>query len=377
MNDGVPGRLAVLAVLLEVDPEQLAGRLPDSLIEPLDMAGTITDNVLRREFLAVVVSLGVSLVDPERFAAVFDGHLPTDRELLDDLQQLLRRYAGQYDQMAPGLLHQRSRAALEAIKLMLAGPLGPGLRRDVLALGAEAGVLAGWASRTAGRLDEARATYTIANALARAADADHLRAFIRTRVADLHSMVQSGGAPVQQPERTRPLLDAAEDMAGPAAPPALRAHVLLRQSEEHAAAGETVEAARYLDRADAAFSVAVDDGDGLYGIRWDMRIHDAYRGNVAVLSGDLDDALVILDATLQAMPAGTVSNRSSVLADLAATQARRGDIDAACALLGESFTIARAAGLDHRTQRALGIRQRDLGQWERERVVRELDEALR
>jgi ATP/maltotriose-dependent transcriptional regulator MalT len=216
----------------------------------------------------------------------------------------------------------------------------------------------------------------VANTLARAADDRHIWALEKARTADLHSVVQAGGAAVADAERVRPLLDSAEDLADPSASPALRAHIMLRQAEEHAAAGEVTEAARYVDRADTALSIGGTFTDGLYGIGWDLGVHDAYRGNVALLSGQPAEALSILEATLRRMDENTVSNRSSVLADMAAAHAAGDDLDRACELLRDAFHVAHRAGLEHRTCRVTGIRQRHLERWADTPQVRRLDEEL-
>jgi tetratricopeptide (TPR) repeat protein len=376
-----PGRLLLLGVVLDLPLETL---MPLLDVEPVPIwvilarrAGTIGDDMLRRDFIALIATMsGMPLIDGERLASALGRYTQVDHELLGQLQRTVRMCARQYDQMPAVLLRHRAHGSLDAIKALLAGKLPPSLRRDCMALGAEAAVLAGWASRCNGVLDEARSAYGVADMLARAADDRHVRAFVKVRAADLHSVVQAGGATVDSGEQVRPLLDSAEDLADPSAPPALRAHILLRQAEEHASAGKSREAALYVERADTAFSLGVSRSNDLYGIGWHLGIHDAYRGNVALLSGQPAEAVAVLEGTLSRMDDGTVSNRSSAMADMAAAHAALGNLDHACELLSEAFLIADNAGLEHRSQRVRGIRQRVLEPWAQTRQVRELDELL-
>jgi hypothetical protein len=131
-----------------------------------------------------------------------------------------------------------------------------------------------------------------------------------------------------------------------------------------------------VERADTAFSAYGSSRDGLYGIGWHVGIHDAYRGNVALLSGQPKRAVAVLEATLTRMDDSTVSNRASVMADLAAANASLRNVDWACELLGDAFQISDGAGLQHRTQRIRGIRQRYLAEWSNTSYVRTLDEQL-
>jgi hypothetical protein len=155
-----PARLVLLSVVLDLPVELLMPMLDPSWLAPwvvLDRtAGTMSDEVLRREFLTLVAGLAsTAVVDPERVGAAFGPRTRVDRELVGQLQRVVRLCAGQYDRMPSGLLRQRAHCILDAVKAMLAAPLPPGMRPDVLALGAEVAVLAGWSSRSVGHLDEA------------------------------------------------------------------------------------------------------------------------------------------------------------------------------------------------------------------------------
>ncbi len=380
-----PARLMLISVVLEVPAHELVGLL-DPLALPewgavvAQVPGTIDaeDEVLRREFLRLtaVVLGGVAALDPERFDVALSRRVQVDLELLGQLRCAIRQSAGQYDALPAGLLRQRAAGLTESVKALLTGPVPGGLRRELLSVGAEAATLAGWASRSDGRPRQAAGYYAMAEMLAEAAGDGYLLAFISTRTADLSSGVQRGVGRAGDTGPVRPLLDRAEDLADPSAPAALRAHVMLRQAEEHAAAGEVSEAANYQDRADQAVTIAEAGRDGLYGIPWGQGVHDCYRGNITLLAGRPDLAAAILERVLRDMPAGTISNRSSVLADLGAAYARQKEVDHACEVLAEAWQMAQSVGLQHRAGRVQGVRDQHLSAYAGEPAVRRLDDRL-
>jgi len=186
------------------------------------------------------------------------------------------------------------------------------------------------------------------------------------------SAVQAG-RPGPSDEHVRGQLDLAERMAGSTAPPAVQALVLLRQAEEHAAAGQVDEALRYLERADTAWAATEGREDGLYGIGWSDGIQHAFRANVMLLAGRPADAVAILKPVLDA---ATGSNAVAAMTDLASAMARLGHPDHAAELLGVAWVSAKHIGLAERGRRIAGVRRRDLTGHEDVPAVRRLDEAL-
>ncbi len=142
------------------------------------------------------------------------------------------------------------------MRRLLAGPLAPGLRRDVMAVGGHAGALAGLTARFMGRDHDAVGHLRLAGQLAEGAGESHLQALALVWIADAYSGVQRAGETVGDPAHVTALLGRAEVLAGPAGPPAVRALVYLRLAEEVAASLEATRAAAWLERADSAFSIA-------------------------------------------------------------------------------------------------------------------------
>jgi transcriptional regulator with XRE-family HTH domain len=373
-------RLLLLASVLNLPLAELLPALdpcslPEWVVFASGAASMGDDGMLRREFVRLLLNLSAASagLDLERLSATLAGTAGIDLELISQLRQSSRTLAGCYDSLPVSLFRQRAQAQLSAVKDLLAGSLPPNTRRELLSVGGECAVLAGWASRMDGRAAEAHTTFMLADTLARAAEDDSLRALVKVRIADEHSTVQAGGAAVEQPERCRVLLDAAEALAGPSAAPALRALIVLRLAEEHAAAGDVAQAQHCTER---AFMVCAEPRTEFYGVPWSLNVMDSFTGNIAFLSGRHQDAVRGLEATLRDMPESTVSNRSSVLADLGAAQAGIGELDAACTSLGQAWAIADGAGLAPRTARVLGIRQQSLEKWAGTAEVRRLDEQL-
>lgn len=378
-----PLSLTLLSTVLEVPAAEFMSLLDPLALPQLDaLLGqgprTIAvDEVERREFMrhALVLLGGVIALEPDRLDAALSRRV-VDRATVFELRFAVRQLASAYDALPAPLLRQRAVALVETVLGLLAGPLGPRLRADLLSLGAEAATLAGWASRSDGRLRQAAGYYSMADTFAEAAEDGYLRALVALRQADLGSGIQNGIGPAGDTAPVRPLLDHAENLADPGAPAALRAIIFCRQAEECAAAGDRDEAQRYLDRADMAVVIGIGATDGIYGIPWSQTVHDSFRGNVAVLGGRPDLAAAQLERVLRELPQGTVSNRSSALADLGAAYARQGQLDYACDMLAEAWHVALSVGLQHRVRRVLGIRQCELHQWRTEPAVRRLDDRL-
>ncbi len=312
------------------------------------------------------------MIDPGRLGAALGQRARVDHDLVRQLDAVVRVLAGGWDSMPAPLLHRAVLQHLGDVAALLAGPLPPGIRRRVMMIAAQSAALAGWSSQFVGRDDVARRHLALAGQLAAGAGEPGIEALALLWTADLRSGVQRPGGDQAD---VGALLDRAEDLADPSAPSAVRAYVFLRQAEERAASGDVDEAQRYLDRADSALVVGVDDGTR-YGMAWSPDYHAAFRGNVELLSGRPREALAILEDTLERQQPGAASVPAAVMADLAAAHARLGNLDAAAGLLGSAWSIADRAGLEDRMQRVRSVRQRDLARWSGEPAVRRLDEAI-
>lgn len=116
------------------------------------------------------------------------------------------------------------------------------------------------------------------------------------------------------------LLNRASHRAGPTSSPYLRAYVLARRAEEHAAAGRARQAYNDIDSADRAVQEARELDDGFF-CDWSPARLAGYRGNCAVLLGRPAEAANVLEAALAETPANLVPQRAGVLADLGAAYA--------------------------------------------------------
>jgi tetratricopeptide (TPR) repeat protein len=335
------------------------------------LGGGQDDEVLRRDFLKLVLALGgLTWAERDSIAAEVARGCGTGRELVAELDRIATQLAAQWDDGRTDELRRRL-LGLYAVVAQLAERAAPGGRADLSQIAGRAVAFVGLLSGFRGRDDRAAMYLAMADTWALEAGDEHLRALVLTWMADLDSAVQQGRAGPSE-ERVRVDLDNAEArIAG--APPAVQALVLLRQAEEHAAAGDVDEAQRYLDHADATWSARAGRQDGLYGIGWPDSIHAAFRANVAVLSRRPDVAVPIL---MDVLKTAKGSNRAAAAADLAAALAQRGDVDAAAELLTTAWTEAQAAGLATRARRIRGIRGRELAAYGDVPAVRRLDEAL-
>ncbi len=379
-----PARLTLWCTVLEVPVRDAVAlvdplQLPEWVILEAGFAGSIgdwRDPLRRRDFLRVLAGMvTLTAVDPARLDAALAEPVQVDRGLVDDLSHYVVQLAGQWDSMPPVLHHRAVVTVLETIKTLLAGPLPVGLRRDLMAVGGHAATLTGALAFRLGHEDDARVQLGLGRKLAASAGDEGMEAFAVLLTADTLSGVQRGGDPVVKHGHVMSLLDHAEDLAAPSIPAAVRAHIFVRQAEEHAAAGDVAEAERYLDRADTAVALGDDDGTR-YGMPWYPSIaQPLFRGNVQVLAGEPAAALAILDGLLAELPAESAYRRS-VMVDMGAAYAVAGDVDMAAAVLLVAVKLVDAAGNVDRRRRIVGVRQRHLERWSAEPAVRRLDEAL-
>ncbi len=343
-------------------------------------AGSLEEDVRRREFVRYVALLGgMAALDPERLSTTLRGLVHVDRTLLGQLRGWTYGLARQWSMLPPPVLRADVGAHLTALCELLAGPLPPGLRRDLMAVAAQTAALAGLVARMVGDDEEARQQAVLAGQLASSIGEAGLEALALVWISDTVSAVQRGETPNPEHRHALAFLDRAENLAGPSAPAAVRALVMLRQAEEQAAAGDGAEARRYLDRADTAVTLSIySDEHDLYGLGWQREcLHRSFRGNVELLAGDASAAVVVLQDALERTPQESTSNQAALLSDLAAAHACLGDLDASVSLLSSAWAIADRAGLEDRRRRIRGIRRRDLERWAAEPAMRRLDEAIR
>lgn len=155
----------------------------------------------------------------------------------------------------------------------------------------------------------------------------------------------------------------------------LRAWVLARRAEEHAARLNRRAAETDLADAQAALDQSAGDERGLLS-QWGQPWLDGYRANVYLLAREPALAEEVNRAALARLDASLLYQRSALLSDVARAQAELGDVDRACATLEEALALARRQGVEVRLQHVR--RARDcMGPEVDTPAVRHLDEQLR
>jgi hypothetical protein len=101
-----------------------------------------------------------------------------------------------------------------------------------------------------------------------------------------------------------------------------------------------------------------------------------YRGNCARLLGQPKDAIKSLQLGLGTIGPERPSDRSGVLADLAAAHGQQGDVEQACYFLIESFDLAKRSESRSAQDRIRGIRKNSLAQYSASKAVQEVDARL-
>jgi hypothetical protein len=110
---------------------------------------------------------------------------------------------------------------------------------------------------------------------------------------------------------------------------------------------------------------------------WSMDLHVVYRGSISVIAGHPERGIPLLEAALAALPKELVATRPMATADLGGAYAQLGEIDHACALLGQALAQAVAAGLPDPVARVRRHRDQRLSGHAGLAAVRELDDQLR
>lgn len=355
-----------IAAALGIPIEHLsatAGRLLDRE----DEATTKRREFTRLATLGMVGAMLPSAVDWERLAALSGDGQPADSRALDDLEAIAASLGRLWKVSPPAALLPAVHAHLGTLgSLAPAGPRSQAIAADVASL---AGYLA-FQLEDRGR---ASSYWTLARRLARDVGGEtESRALIGASA--LHSTISDGG--VQTPSRTAlALLDAAEASAGPRASRLLRAWVLARRAEEHAALGDGHAADGDLAAADACLREPEPCADAIIGPRESSQLA-GFQGSCAVLLGRYGEAARVLRASLDTMPAGMVAWRSVVSADLGAALAGMNEVEAAAEALSGALDLAAEAGAPEHERRVLGVRQRHLARYADTPSVRELDERL-
>jgi transcriptional regulator with XRE-family HTH domain len=370
------GALRLLWLALETPTEGWADVDVDvwSLFRPARRESP--DRARRHEFLRYAASLGEpAALDPDRLDTVLEETVRIDRRVVESLGFVARRFRKRWGNEPPGVIRRQLHSHLEVLLTLLDQPMGGDLRRDLESAAATTAVFAGFVSILVGRPDTAAVYLQVALRRAKdAADAES-EAMALLFSSQLYSRV-CPTRPAGDPARARALLEAADHRLGRTTAPVANAWVLLRAAEEVAGQDELA-AFRLADEADRLTAGAGPiPADGVCS-GWSMDLHVVYRGSISVIAGHPERGIPLLEAALAALPKELVATRPMATADLGGAYAQLGEIDHACALLGQALAQAVAAGLPDPVARVRRHRDQRLSGHAGLAAVRELDDQLR
>ncbi len=213
------------------------------------------------------------------------------------------------------------------------GSLWAASRWEAAALASQSAALLGLLAHRLQKRPESVMYLSVAVELAVEAQSRSLRGHALVVLRAVYSPVTANG-PSADAQKALRLLDEAEDVAGPTAPPLLRTWLHACRAEDHAVLGHEEEAQRDLDVADSALAEAPQHPGGFFD-HWDGTRLAGFRGNCAVLLRKPEDAIPILEAVVRNTSPDLVGPYAAVQADLAAAYSQRDELERASALLDD------------------------------------------
>ncbi len=323
----------------------------------------------------VAGQLVVSGIDAARLQAAATNGRGVGRRIVQDLAILTEEYWCLYHRMAPKSLQPVVAAHHDLMKRLLVNS-SPGPHRPQLAAAlGQAAMLDGWLSFLLDDRHTARDRWVYAEQLAEEFGDGQLRAHVLIARSSLVSSLPQGGRSGESAVAIT-LLDEAERLVGESAP--LRAWLLARRAEEHAAGGRRSSAAARACARDLATAERLLTGKGASGCLPGPKTEldwNGFRGNCALMLGRDDEAVQVLRASLAAAPLDRATLRAVLLNDYGAALARLGQVDEACAAFTESLGLADETGAAVHAQRVAGG-ARHLERWRQAPVVAELLDRL-
>lgn len=208
-------------------------------------------------------------------------------------------FLNQWYAASPAALLPPVLAHVRALQQALPGP------QELESLTGRTALLAGHLFDKVDRPPDARASYALAESLARDSGDTDLLAVVLVLRSGLHSWRKTSDR-----RRGFKLVSEAAATISPGSPPLLRTLVLARMAEEHAAVGDADEFERYMAQAEAA----VRPGDHWYGPR-DAAELAAVRGTSELLLGRHREAAETLTWTLARLDPSAVNWRAVITSD--------------------------------------------------------------
>ena len=344
------------------------------LLEEISAPDGGVSHMNRREFIndALAVAM-LGMLHPERLASALGAPVAPDKRLLEDLEAMAHEYGRMYWYMSPAALWPTVYGHATVTR-SIHDSASAAIRREAAALASESAALLGL---LAGRLDKrVEAVIYLNAAVELAAEAQHrsLHAHALVALRGAYSTVEASGRSAD-PQKALRLLDEAEDVAGPAAPPLLRTWLHACRAEDHAVLGHAEEAKRDLGAAESALAQAPRHPGGFFD-HWDATNLAGFGGNCAVLLRKPDDAVAILEDVARHTSADLVGPYAAVQTDLAAAYGQRDEIEHACALLDKVLVTAQTGRTPGQAMRVQRIRNTYLSHRADTAAVRQLDDHL-
>jgi hypothetical protein len=360
-----------LCLIFEAIPEAL-GLSPNPRL--LHDIGRLSQRRVERQRAAKTPTpqrMSFPVVNQERLQRTLHYLWPVDGPLLDGLEATAAEFARRSEIEAPSEVLPGLRDQLGALEALMSRSQPPAFEARLRAVSSRIAELVGFSSYISGQRVDAFNAYAVAEVLGREAGSGEMVAMVLAAKSRLHSRtVQERG----DPGRAIALLESAELATSPSLPPALRAWIYGRRSEEHAELGDDLASGRDLDNAYRI--VGSSSGHNLFS-SLDSAWLDNYRGVRAVKLGHLDEAISVYETVLQGTDPRLVWERTLASTHLASAWAQRREVERACDLLTEAVASAAAIGNLSGMRMAIRVREHHLGSWPRNPHVRALDEAIR
>ncbi len=336
----------------------------------------LDDDVERRAFLlrlavtggtataGALLSPGLQGLGSARVAGMQDGHD------LEGLTSITGRYRRLESTVPAQALLSPAIAHLQFVSRLLNSARSEGDQVRLAGAASEAGAFAGWLLFDAGDYRGARRYHGVALGHAERAGNEPLRSYIFGCMSFCAEAVGNGDEAVRLAEHSKRLLPK-DAPAGP------QAWVAVVEASAHARRANMPAALRALKRAEAAVQGGQegDEGSWPWVFSFDPGRLARYQGACAARLNLPNIALPKLQEGLEELGPQATKRRARTLSDLAEAHVLSGEIEEACRLAGEAFTIGIQRGSRSVLGRVEEVRAR-LDPWKDAPAVKELDEFL-
>jgi hypothetical protein len=337
----------------------------------------------RREFLLALTGAAVGGFDVERWASVLAG-TRADRPALDDMETLTVDLVRLESTVSPDSLLPAVRGHLTGLRDVLVWTPAR-LAPRAYSLAGQTALLAGYLWLKRDNDPQADAYWSLAERCGDMAGDIRLRAALSVLQGERWEGWEGESSPrygrdgVNLPA-TLALLDRAVSMLGPNPEPMLATHVFTFRARSYAEAShlDATYAARALhdlDTLQTHMSRLSSNDDSLYIVE-SVKGEAVQKGAMTLVHlGRAADAVSQLEQLLSSIDGASLSWRSGVTANLAASYAAMGESDHACKLLGASLELAAQASAPRSVKRVRHARGRWLGNYDSP-GARRLDERI-